>query len=65
MGDLRLGIVGYGLAGRVFHAPLIAATEGLQVAAIVTADRGRAGQAALDHPHAELLDTPDARSTRS
>ena len=60
MGDLRLGIVGYGLAGRVFHAPLIAATEGLQMAAIVTADPGRAARAALDHPHAELLDTPDA-----
>jgi predicted dehydrogenase len=27
--DLRVAIIGYGLAGRVFHAPLIAATRGL------------------------------------
>ena len=38
----RVGIIGYGLAGRVFHAPLIAATPGLEVAAIVTSDPGRA-----------------------
>jgi scyllo-inositol 2-dehydrogenase (NADP+) len=57
MGELRLGIVGYGLAGRVFHGPLIAATDGLQMAAIVTSDPGRASRAALDHPQAELYKT--------
>lgn len=58
MTDLRIAIIGYGLAGRVFHASLIAATDGLEVAAIVTADPGRAAQAARDHPRAELFDTP-------
>ena len=38
---MRIALIGYGLAGRVFHAPLIAATEGLELAAIVTADEGR------------------------
>jgi scyllo-inositol 2-dehydrogenase (NADP+) len=57
MAELRVGIVGYGLAGRVFHGQLIAATDGLRVAAIVTSDPGRAGQAALDHPQAELYKT--------
>ena len=37
---LRVGIAGYGLAGEVFHAPLIAATDGLEVAALVTTDEG-------------------------
>jgi predicted dehydrogenase len=60
MEELRLGIVGYGLAGRVFHAPLIAATDGLRVAAIVTADPGRAAQAALDHPRAAIHDSAEA-----
>ena len=36
MEDLRVAIVGYGLAGRFFHAPLVASTEGLSVATVVT-----------------------------
>jgi hypothetical protein len=28
---LRVAVVGYGLAGSVFHAPLIAATPGMEV----------------------------------
>jgi len=31
----RVGLVGYGLAGKVFHAPLITAVEGLELAAVV------------------------------
>src|SRR5262245_11807038 len=58
--DLRVGLVGYGLAGRVFHAPLIASVPGLRLAAIVTRDPGRRAEAAADHPGAELLDRPDA-----
>ena len=42
---LRVGIAGYGLAGEVFHAPLIAATDGLEVAALVTTDEGRIAKA--------------------
>jgi scyllo-inositol 2-dehydrogenase (NADP+) len=32
---IRVGIVGFGLAGRVFHAPLITAVDGLELAAVV------------------------------
>lgn len=35
MSDLRAGVIGYGLAGRVFHAPMIHAVDGLSLAAIV------------------------------
>ena len=35
---LRVALVGYGLAGKVFHAPLIAATDGLELAAVVSGD---------------------------
>jgi predicted dehydrogenase len=56
----RVAIIGYGLAGRVFHAPLVASTPGLEVAAIVTADRGRVAQAQQDHPDAEILPDADA-----
>ena len=50
MDELRVAIVGYGLAGQTFHAPLVAATEGLRVAVVVTSSAQRAGQAAMEHP---------------
>src|ERR1700676_5140788 len=42
---IRVGIVGHGLAGRVFHAPLIAAVEGLELAAVVERSGRTAEQA--------------------
>ena len=33
-GSVRTGIIGYGLAGSVFHAPLVAATDGLALTAV-------------------------------
>jgi len=38
---IRSAIVGYGLAGRIFHAPLVQATDSLHLAAVSTS---RAGQ---------------------
>jgi predicted dehydrogenase len=32
---IRVGLVGFGLAGRVFHAPVISSVEGLELAAVV------------------------------
>jgi scyllo-inositol 2-dehydrogenase (NADP+) len=53
--DLRVGIVGYGLAGRFFHAPLIAATDGLEVAAVVTSSDQRSREVAAEHPRAQVV----------
>lgn len=39
--DLHLGLIGYGLAGSVFHAPLIQHTPGLALHAIVSSQRDR------------------------
>jgi predicted dehydrogenase len=50
-----VAIIGYGLSGRFFHAPLIAATEGLEVACVVTSDPGRRAQVAAEHPRAEAV----------
>jgi predicted dehydrogenase len=52
---LRVGLLGYGLAGRVFHGPLIAASPGLHMAAIVTSDPDRQAQARADHPLARIV----------
>jgi scyllo-inositol 2-dehydrogenase (NADP+) len=63
--DLRVGLVGYGLAGRVFHAPLITATPGLELVSVVTRDPRRRGQAEVEVPGAEVLESPEALWARA
>lgn len=65
MAKLRAGIIGYGLAGRFFHAPLIAATKGLTVAFVVSSDPARQAQVAQEHPDAEVLASPTELWERS
>ncbi len=55
MPDLRVALVGYGLAGRFFHAPLIDATTGLALASVVTASAERQAQAEREHPNTQVL----------
>ncbi|MBX9686172.1 MAG: Gfo/Idh/MocA family oxidoreductase [Candidatus Obscuribacterales bacterium] len=45
---LNVAIVGYGLAGATFHAPLIKSTEGLKVSAIVSRSAEKQAQAKKD-----------------
>ncbi|MEW1910525.1 Gfo/Idh/MocA family oxidoreductase [Kitasatospora sp. NPDC085895] len=54
----RVGLIGYGLAGSAFHAPLIATTPGLQLVAVVTANPDRRDRLHRAHPGAQPLDTP-------
>lgn len=54
--ELRAALIGYGLAGSVFHAPLIAATPGLRLATIVTANPARASAARDAYPEARIED---------
>ncbi|MFI6011400.1 Gfo/Idh/MocA family oxidoreductase [Streptomyces sp. NPDC051243] len=56
---LRVGLIGYGLAGSVFHAPLIATTEGLTLDTVVTSNLERQKQARAEHPDAHLAATPE------
>ena len=41
---IRVALVGYGLAGRLFHAPLISAGDDLQLTTIVTSNPERIAQ---------------------
>jgi scyllo-inositol 2-dehydrogenase (NADP+) len=59
MESLRAAVVGYGLAGSTFHAPLIASTEGLMVATIVSANPARREQALREHPEARVVPKPE------
>ncbi|MFG2608331.1 Gfo/Idh/MocA family oxidoreductase [Streptomyces sp. NPDC048514] len=56
---LRVGLVGYGLAGSVFHAPLIAATEGLVLDTVVTSSPDRRRQAGAEFPDVRFTATPE------
>jgi predicted dehydrogenase len=59
MDALNGAIIGYGLAGASFHAPLIASTPGLAVATIVTSDPGRRDRALRDHPGVRVVATSE------
>ena len=62
MSDLRAAIIGYGLAGSVFHAPLIASTPGMKVASVVTSNPERSAHAAREHPAATVFPAPTSSS---
>lgn len=62
---LRVGLVGYGLAGSVFHAPLIATTAGLALDTVVTSNPERHKQATAEHPDVRVVATPDELLARA
>ncbi|HTJ70345.1 MAG TPA: Gfo/Idh/MocA family oxidoreductase [Actinospica sp.] len=55
----RVGLIGYGTAGRFFHAPLLAATPGLELAAIVTSDPARRDDALATYPGVQVVAKPE------
>ncbi|WP_130011241.1 Gfo/Idh/MocA family oxidoreductase [Serinicoccus sediminis] len=63
--SIRTGIIGYGTAGRVFHAPFLGADPAFEVTAVVTGDHDRAAHAATDHPDAQVVPDLDALLERS
>ena len=56
---MRVGIAGYGLAGRVFHGPLLKGC-GYHVASILTSNPDRIAQAKSDFPGAQIFSELDA-----
>jgi predicted dehydrogenase len=57
---IRVGLIGYGLAGSSFHAPFITTTPGMRLEAIVTGDPARQAQARDAHPDARVVSSADA-----
>lgn len=56
---MRTAVIGFGLAGRVFHAPLIHAVDGLDVAVVVTTSDERAAQARAAYPDVAVVGTAE------
>jgi scyllo-inositol 2-dehydrogenase (NADP+) len=62
---IQVGLIGFGLAGRAFHAPVISAVPGLRLAAILQRSGTEAAQAypgaRIVHSFDELLAIPEIR----
>ena len=56
---IRTGIIGFGLSGRVFHAPFVSTNRDFQLALIATSDPGRRALASSRYPDAEVVASPD------
>lgn len=54
---MRLGLVGYGMGGRYFHAPFVAAAEGVELAGVVTRSPERRAELAADFPGLPAYDS--------
>jgi len=60
---IRTAVIGFGLAGKVFHCPFVSAVPGLELSAIVTnsATPNRSPEfAKQSYPNARILPTPEA-----
>lgn len=57
---IRVALIGYGFAGRTFHAPLISATPGLRLSVVGSRD---AGKVQADHADVAVLADPFAAAT--
>jgi scyllo-inositol 2-dehydrogenase (NADP+) len=62
---IRAGIIGFGLSGRVFHAPFLATNPAFRLEVIATGDPGRAADAVAQHPGATIVATPDELLARA
>ncbi len=54
---IRVGLVGYGYASKTFHAPLIAGTAEMELAAVSSSD---ASKVHADWPSVQVVDDPQA-----
>ncbi len=53
---INVGLIGFGLAGRSFHAPVISAVPGMRLAAIL---QRKGNEAAIAYPQAKIVRTLD------
>jgi predicted dehydrogenase len=56
---IRTAVIGFGLAGRVFHAPFIASNPEYSLDVVVTSNPDRRAEAERRHPGVTVVSTPD------
>jgi len=57
--DIRVALIGFGLGGASFHAPLIAVTPGMKLATVVTSNEARGSRARRDYPGVHVAATAE------
>lgn len=57
--SFRVALIGYGLGGASFHAPLIVSVPGLELTTIVTSNPERRAQAEREHSQARVVDSAE------
>lgn len=62
---IRTGLIGFGLAGRVFHGPFLATNPAFRLDLISTSSPERAAAALADHPEATVVSTAEELLTRA
>ncbi|MEO6943943.1 MAG: Gfo/Idh/MocA family oxidoreductase [Lacisediminihabitans sp.] len=62
---IRTGIIGFGLSGRVFHAPFVSTNPAYSLDIIATGNPQRQADARRRHPGAEIVSTPAALLARA
>ena len=62
---IRTGIIGFGLSGRVFHAPFIATNPAFSLDLVSTSSPERAAEATAHHPGVEIVDSAEALLARA
>lgn len=62
---IRTGIIGFGLSGRVFHAPFIATNPDFSLDLVSTSNPERAAEAVAHHPGVEIVPTAEALLERA
>ena len=57
--EIRVALVGFGLGGAAFHAPLIAATPGMRLTSVVTSNETRRSDALREYPGVRVVDSAE------
>ena len=59
MNAIRTALIGFGLGGRVFHAPFISASDRYSLDVVVTSNDDRIAQVRDQYPSARIVHTVD------
>ena len=62
---ITTGVIGYGLAGRVFHTPFLEASADFSLRMIATGDHTRRDQASSRYPGTEIVSSPEELLSRA
>jgi predicted dehydrogenase len=57
---VRVGLIGFGLGGEVFHAPLVDANPHMRLITVVTSDPDRSSRASERYPEVHVVGSADA-----